>query len=47
MSDYLVVQAANDEYNYNLKNLDKSWSNSCMYFEAAYEYIYSIGIGKG
>ena len=47
MSDHLVVQASNDEYNYNLMNLDNTWSNSCLYFGAKNEYIYSVSMGKG
>jgi hypothetical protein len=47
MSDHLVVQASNDQYNYILMNLDNLWSNSCLYLGAGYEYTYSVGMGKG
>jgi hypothetical protein len=47
MSDHLVVQASNDEYDYNLMNFDSLWSNSYVYSRAADDYIYSIGMGKG
>ena len=47
LSDYLVVQASNDQYSYNLWNNNNSWSNSCLYAGAGNEYIYSVSMGKG